>query len=151
RPRAAHAPHRVPGPQGGVRLAGPGPAGRARPRPPAARGDDDRGRPRRRGGERPGSPRPRHRRDHRDRAPARLPPRLPGAGAAPHRPTEEAMTDPTSAAGPAWPASSTRYKVGVAIALAAAAGALLLAVTRTNTDNDDPVHVSARPEVIERL
>lgn len=61
------------------------------------------------------------------------------------------MTDPTSAAGPAWPASSTRYKVGVAIALAAAAGALLLAVTRTNTDNDDPVHVSARPEVIERL
>ncbi|MDQ2649385.1 MAG: hypothetical protein M3Z03_07515 [Actinomycetota bacterium] len=61
------------------------------------------------------------------------------------------MSEPTEASGPAWPASSTRYKIGVAVALAAAAGAFYLAASRTETDRDDPVEVTSRPDVVERL
>jgi hypothetical protein len=63
------------------------------------------------------------------------------------------MSEPTepTADGPAWPGSSTRYKVVVAIALAVAAGAMYLAISRTNTDPDEPVHVASRPDVVEHL
>jgi hypothetical protein len=61
------------------------------------------------------------------------------------------MSEPTTDAQPPWPGSSARYKVAVAAAVAVAAGALYLAVSRTSTDPDEPVNVSARPDVVERL
>jgi hypothetical protein len=63
------------------------------------------------------------------------------------------MSEPSDANddGPAWPTSSTRYKVVVGIALAVAAGAMYLAISHTSTEPDEPVHVAGRPDVVEHL